>query len=313
MTSVASEPVEQAAQWHVIMQSGEADSHDEKAFYTWYSVPGNAKAYQRMDAIWTRFESVESALARSTLQQVLSEPSAIKNVQKNAHEKGRRSAGVIASASLAVCGFLFGLQTMPSDSMLAGYLSSGRLFSDYQTDVGEYQLVVLSDKTRIHLNTFSAINVEYTDTQRTIHLLQGEIKLDVAKDATRPLIVTSEQGSARALGTQFTVRVRDGRTDVTVTESRVQVCAETKNTLKTKGCEQLQAGEKTHISQHHVQPPQTLNPGFIRDWSRQQLIVDNQPVLNVLDELSRYQPGYMKINREALAQYTVSGYSLYMM
>lgn len=288
--------VQQAADWHVLMHSGEADGEDKRDFKQWHGISENAEAYQRLESIWGRFDEVETVPARKALQQVLLDTMPTGRAAK----KGRRAVAALAAIGLTMSiGLSF--KAAPKDGLLAGYFFSGRLFSDYSTGVGEQQLIVLSDKTRLLLNTFSAVNVEYTGKQRTIHLLQGEVQLDVAKDTLRPLIVVSEQGTVRALGTQFSVRDRGTITDVSVTESKVEVC-----TIQAH-CERLQAGEKTQLSQHHVQPPQTLNAGFRSDWSQQQLIVDDQPLLHVLDELSRYHIGHIRIDRKALALHKVSG------
>lgn len=297
--------IEQAANWHAVMHSGEANAEEKAEFKAWQAVPENAAAYQRMVSMWGTVDGSadeenhtprRNTLERNALESTLEDQRSAKRKIK------RRSTGTILSIGL-LASLLLSLQTMQSDDRLSAYLLSGRVFSDYSTSVGEHQVITLSDQTRVHLNTFSAINIEYTNEQRTIHLLQGEIYLDVAKDALRPLVVKSDQGSARALGTQFTVRDRGDVTEVTVTESRVEVCAE----ASSLPCQQLHAGERTVISHGQVSPTQTVNNGFTRDWSQQFLIVDNQPVLDVLDELSRYQSGYLRLDRKALANYTISG------
>lgn len=296
--------VQQAADWHVLMHSGEADSDDKKAFKQWHAIKDNAEAYRRLEAILGRFDEVETAPARKALQQVLLDKTPADKISK----KGRRSVAALASICLAISiGLSF--KTISRDSLLAGYLFSGRFFSDYRTDVGEQRTIVLSDQTRLRLNTFSAVNIEYTGKQRTIHLLQGEIQLDVAQDGARPLVVESAQGTARALGTQFIVRDRGAIIDVSVTESKVEVCTAIADLKRgeNRSCEQLQAGEKTQLSNHQVQPPQIINTGFISDWSQQQLIVNDQPLLDVLDELSRYRTGHIRIDRKALVQHNVSG------
>jgi ferric-dicitrate binding protein FerR (iron transport regulator) len=136
-----------------------------------------------------------------------------------------KTLGAIASSLLLVVVLIFSLQDNLSDNSFASYLLPGRLRSDYSTAIGEHKVIVLSDQTRIHLNTFSAINEEYTKDQCTIYLLQGEIQLDVAKDTTRPLIVFGDQGSARALGAPFIVRNHGTSTELSVMESLVEVCS----------------------------------------------------------------------------------------
>lgn len=298
------ERILQAAHWHSLMLSGEQSLDDEQAFNDWRLDAQNAEAYQRIVEMWGQVDVAELKPARKTLESVLSD-------QKGQRRKSRRrAAGAVASTFVLTVGLLFGIQTVPGESLWSCYLASGRLFSDFNTAVGEHQLIELSDGTRVHLNTFSAINVEYTQDHRAIYLLQGEVQLDVAKDTRRPLIVLSEQGSARALGTQFSVRDHGHRTEVSVTESRVEVCSlgEVSSAgLDDSRCEQLQAGEKTQVDQYRVQVPRAIDMGFTRDWGQQLLIVDNQPVLDVLDELSRYRSGYVRLDRAGLSDYTVSG------
>lgn len=313
--------IEQAAHWHTVMQSGEVSNAEQTAFNTWHAIAEHAQAYKRMALMWQQVDEVELAPARRTLHAVLTD----KTSQK---QRNKSIQSTFATLSLVVLGVSVGSHYINHDNRLVNYLSPGYLLSDHSTQIGESKVITLSDNTQIHLNTFSAINVEITQDQRIIHLLQGEIKLNVAKHKSKSLIVTTEQGTARALGTQFVVRERGNITDVTVTESRVEVCAvnnpqstlniqNTHNTHNTQStiensttenkCQQLTAGQQTHINNNTVLLPKNTRKQFIHDWSQHLLIVENQPVLKVLDELSRYHIGYLSIDRKALANHVVSG------
>ena len=67
------------------------------------------------------------------------------------------------------------------------------------------------------------ITVSYDRAQRHISLHQGEIFLRVARNVERPLVVATERGEVRALGTAFAVRLKDQGISVTVTEGRVVI------------------------------------------------------------------------------------------
>lgn len=297
--------IEQAAHWHTLMRSGAVTKSEQAAFNTWHAVSENAQAYQRMAVMWQQIDDVDLAPAKETLQAVLT---------GHKQQRTKHVFNTFGMAGLLVFGLVISAPYINQDNRLVNYISPGYLFADHNTDIGENIVITLSDNTRIHLNTFSAINVEFTKKSRVIHLLQGEIQLDVAKDANRALIVKTAQGTARALGTQFIVEERGDITDVTVTESRVEVCATNnkrkinhKTTFQKDHCQQLQAGQRTHIKNNLVLLPQPINTQFIHDWSQQLLIVENQPVLKVLEQLRRYHYGYLQIDRAALANYTVSG------
>ena len=320
------EPVEQAAHWHALMQSGDVSAEEASAFQHWHNDEQHAATYQRIIDMWGSVDRLESAAPantlRTTVEQVLADARSNHSTDHRADERAnskaagqrtkQRTATTLATAGLLVIGLVFGLQNVQPDSRLASYLLSGRLFADYSTATGEQRVITLADQTQVHLNTFSAINVEYRDQQRIIHLLQGEIRLDVAKDVNRPFTVVTDQGSARALGTQFSVHDQGDQTTVAVTESRVEVCATNRQYGELSGnqaapCQQLRAGQHTLISQHQVQPPQATNPDFTHDWAAQLLVVYNRPALELLDELARYHRGYLSIDREALKPYQVSG------
>ena len=94
--------------------------------------------------------------------------------------------------------------------------------ADQRTGVGERSQVVLADGSQVQLNSNSALDVKFDDQQRVIELLKGEMWVEVAKDAQRPFVVRTDQGTATALGTRFLVqRAVDGSTVVTVIESTV--------------------------------------------------------------------------------------------
>lgn len=289
------EIVSQAAHWHTLMQGETISDSDHSKFKAWLAqAPEYALAYQRIDSLWDDIDTVDPQRARDTVKAAL-----------NAHKNKTRQRSQSLAASGALLGMLlfFSIfQLAPGNQSLQEAVLSGRLFADYRTGVGEVQEITLSDNSRLRLNTFSSVDIEYTKTQRIIHLRQGELQINVAKDSARPLLVIGSQGSARALGTEFSVRDNENTLEVTVTESQVEVCA-----TDNQQCQIVQAGESTRITDLEVQLPQVVKSGFVIDWARQLLIVDEQPVLDVLDELLRYHKGLVKIDRKALADETVSG------
>src|SRR5262245_17760904 len=91
------------------------------------------------------------------------------------------------------------------------------------TDTGESRVVVLRDKSVMHLNTRSDVVVQLSRWERHIELVSGEVFFEVAPDTQRPFVVRSGWVSARALGTKFAVTKRADVTLVTVAEGRVLV------------------------------------------------------------------------------------------
>lgn len=94
----------------------------------------------------------------------------------------------------------------------------------YNTRLGEVKVTPLADGSVMTLNTASRVVVNFSDTQRSIRLLEGEALFDVAKDAARPFVVFAGDTLVRAVGTSFTVRrLGDAPVQVLVREGVVEV------------------------------------------------------------------------------------------
>ena len=287
---------EQAAYWHTLLQAGDLPEQKLVEFQQWFAEPENAIIYQRFEVMWQQVDSLDTGMAKATVTSVLKQQGAEQSIFKSGLKRTGAGLGM-----LVLCSFL-ALHAVDKEVLLSDMLLSGRVFADYSSDVGEVRTIKLPDDSVLTLNTFTSVDVEYTKHQRIIRLHQGEIQLDVATDSNRPLLVINDQASARALGTRFSVRDFGDQTEVKVTESSVEVCA-----YKVNNCQVLRAGESTQVVGSNVLAPELINPDYVIDWEKQLLIVNDQPLVKVLDELSRHYPGVMKINREGLKDHRVSG------
>ncbi len=91
----------------------------------------------------------------------------------------------------------------------------------YATAVGQQRSMTLADRSVVLLNTNSQIKVAYDNEYRNIRLLQGEAHFTVEKNAERPFRVYAGNGRVQAVGTAFSVYLKDDTVDVTVTEGTV--------------------------------------------------------------------------------------------
>jgi len=91
----------------------------------------------------------------------------------------------------------------------------------YATAVGQQLSMTLTDGSIVILNTNTQIKVDYDHEYRNIRLLQGEAHFTVAKNPVRPFRVYAGNGRVQAVGTAFSVYLRDDSVDVTVTEGEV--------------------------------------------------------------------------------------------
>lgn len=213
--------------------------------------------------------------------------------------KRRRKAGAVIVLLLMLGSAWLGLNLVPPAYLLA----------DYRTGVGEERTIELPDHSRVTLNTYSAIDVQFNDSQRRILLRQGEILVEVARDRSRPFVVATPQGTARALGTRYLVRRDAGVTTVTVLKSHVEACIDAGHKVRRDSltCVALHAGQRTRITADAVEAATNLDAYAESAWMQGRLAVDNRPLTEVLAELERYRTGRIRFDAAQLAPLRVSG------
>jgi transmembrane sensor len=92
----------------------------------------------------------------------------------------------------------------------------------YATGIGERRVVVLSDGSRIELNTNSKVVVRYRDGLREVELIRGEAVFDVAREA-RPFVVMAKAARLEAQRGEIVVRLRGDEAQVNVRQGLVSV------------------------------------------------------------------------------------------
>ncbi|MBR7633059.1 FecR family protein [Janthinobacterium lividum] len=170
------------------------------------------------------------------------------------------------------------------------------LLADLRSPTGQWQTHTLADGSRLTLGSHSAVNVHFNAGERHVELVRGDILVDVAKDAQRPFIVDSNQAAIRALGTRFSVRKEGGSTTLSMLESKVLAQVPQHPAVV------VQAGQRARITDDGVGPIVAIDAASVQEaWRAHQLVVDDQPLAEVLDELARHRPGQLHYDRAQIA------------
>ncbi|MGC6370788.1 FecR domain-containing protein [Pseudomonas sp. K2I15] len=269
----------EAADWMVQLQSGCATDEDRRAIAQWQGRSAqHAQAWQRAQAILGDFNSVPAAIAGDTLKRI-----------GRKKPLGRRQAlGLLLAAAPAAW---LAYRQVPWQQWTA----------DQHTAIGEQKNLTLPDGTRLLINTGSSLNIAFSDQVRRIELLKGEVLITTAKDsAHRPFIVQTRHGTARALGTRFSVRVGEQRSRVAVTEGAVELLPE----HASQGVI-VKAGEQGAFSADRVAFVQPLDVSALT-WENGMLLAQHMRLADLLDELGRYRAGVLRCH-DSVANLTVSG------
>jgi len=284
MTSI----VNQAAEWLLRLEEGVHDPAIEAEFQQWLALdPAHVRAVSLMQGMIASLEGLrqQSGVAHQAIQ------AGIRQEQRS--KQFRR--GIATTALLLIL-------ALPAKRILDVYPLSYWL-ADLHTAVAEWQSSTLPDHSQITLNGHTAVDVDFSANSRTVTLLQGEVLIDVAKDASRPFVVKTEHGSITALGTRFVVSRHPQFTEVQMLESKVKVKAGTQPALRPV----VKQGEGISFSAQNVGALHAIDPDSINDaWKLHQLVVQNQPLSDVLATLARHHKGYLRYDAEALSQYQVS-------
>lgn len=187
-----------------------------------------------------------------------------------------------------------------------------RLLADHRSAAGEQKAALLADGSRLLLAGGSAVNVRFVASLREISILDGEVLVDVAHDPARPFEVGTAEGRIVALGTRFLVRRSDGITEVTMLESRAAVsplgaAGEVAPRPAAAGSTILEPGQRIRLATGGQQRLEAVDPaGAEEAFRRRRLVVNGQPLADVLDRIAAERPGVMRVDPAAVADIRVS-------
>ena len=173
----------------------------------------------------------------------------------------------------------------------------------FQTAAGEQRTIALTDGSQITLNTRSSVEVRLGRATRDVRILRGEAFFVVAKDASRPFLVETSLGTARAVGTQFNVLTAAERVEIVTEEGKVWVAP----------AGDADAGVLTVAGQRATLVPGATRPALdkadlsrIANWRAHRLEFDNVPLEAALEEFSRYTPRAYRVATPEIGRISVS-------
>lgn len=286
----AATPAEQAAAWLVRISGDDPveRARSRQGFADWKSAdPRHAQAAARIEAFIDQVQAVRYTGHPMAARAALGAAAAGRRTRL------RRAAGVVALLlAVAVPGWL-----------VLGPASPGDLLADVRSGETDWIERTLPDGSRITLSGDTAVDLQFDAARRTVTLRHGDIRLDVAKDATRPFAVVTPVARIVALGTRFSVSHDRGTTGVEMFESRVSV----QPLAGPGGAVVVRAGERLELSRQGAGDLLHLDAARVEDgWRRHQLVLNDRPLPEVLAQLARHRPGGIRYDADRLQDLRVS-------
>lgn len=304
-SSPESSSTEQAAAWYARHRSGPLSEADEARFAAWLKTDAaNVTAWKEFGQLWARVEAVRDdptilALREAARRRMKARPSV-----PRAWGTG---AALVASVVLGVA-IWWGLRgsvpqpTRPPEPSLVRYAS---------TEIGERSILVLLDGSKVTLNTASAVRADYTGPERRVTVVRGEAFFNVAKDPTRPFIVSARSREVIAVGTAFDVRLQPQQLRVTLVEGKVRVVpassAAIDAAVKSALPVTLEAGMALVASDDGVNRIEKDDALRATSWLSGKLVFEDERLADVVAEMNRYCRQKLEIATAALGERKVSG------
>ncbi|MFI8479491.1 FecR domain-containing protein [Pseudomonas sp. NPDC078700] len=270
--------LQDAANWYLDLQEAPTNSELRASHHGWLAADAtHRQAWARLEKLQGKLAIVPAGLAQPALS--------------SASHKRR--------ASIKLLGLL--LMTGGVSGLAWQSTTFSNLRADQRTAAGERRSVRLDDGSTLQLNSATALNIDYSKKLREISLLQGEVLVQTAADQqARPLVVHTEQGSIRALGTRFLVRRENNLTQVRVLQHAVEVRTEQNLTpLRVNAGQQLWFGAGKTLA---LEPLESHADA----WINGMLIVSDWPLPRFIAELARYRSGVLRCD-PALSKLRISG------
>lgn len=282
--------LEEAAAWRVRLTDAGLVTSPE--FEAWRMEPANQAAWQQLSSVWDGLDNIAQAPEILVARQA-----ALADARAARRQRHRRQILAIAAV------------------LLVGLIGASGFWwlmrpDDYRTTLAERRVITLSDGSRLSLDTDTEVTVHYGKHDRSLHLLKGQARFDVAHDKRRPFSVVAGNQKIIATGTAFNIDLAGSRVLVTLIEGHVLVMEENDETGATGARPrtiELRAGQQ--LATGAIATPQIVpaNVQRVTAWTAGQLSFDDEPLWSVVDRVNRYSGTHLVIADPEVGAMKISG------
>lgn len=183
--------------------------------------------------------------------------------------------------------------------------------------VGSYpKMRAMPDGSTVYVNSGTELRVRYSQSARSVELIKGEALFKVVHNAAWPFRVLSGGAEIVDVGTMFDLSRSPGRTTITVLQGKVEVLqhgSAVEARIDSQFRPQvtplhLSAGEQVQVGPA-IPAPQvvTTDVRHVTDWLHRNISFDNRPLGEVIEEINRYAPVQVRIEKPQLRKLRVNG------
>lgn len=307
---------DRAAAWLAKRDSGRWSEDDERELQSWLEgATAHMVAFIRLEAVWSEARRLK-ALGAGMQPGIVPPPNSwhlspfLQRHDGNGTVDRSNEAPPLPSPprrSGSTRALAAGLVLAVAAALTWYFATSGY---DYRTPVGGLASIPMPDGSKVTLNTDSAIRLAVTDQIRGVELERGEAFFEVAKDPSRPFVVTVGHKRVVAVGTKFSVRRTADEVQVLVTEGKVWLEDDSLTAASRKTAGSVESATSTAQSgadgTSHSSAVRgrdggmLLVAGAVANAGESGVLVRNLPLIEVDDHLT-WRTGYLTFRDTPLA------------
>lgn len=275
---------------------------EAKAFASWkQSDPRHSVVFARVSSTWLGLDEMKADNDLAAMARSLRERAEGRSLQR--HRRTKFSVALLAAAAAIVFAFVWqaGSNHAPATER-------------YQVIASAARQLQLPDGSVAELNGDSQIETAFTDGERRVRLVSGEVHFVVAKDASRPFLVSAGPVVVRAVGTAFNVRLDDTAVDVLITEGKVRIepRSEMAN-ARPEQVENLVAGQRGTVDVSQPAPviavttPRNEEVDEVLAWRSARLVFKDTPLDEVIHAFNQHNRRRFTLGDPTLSERRLTG------
>ena len=286
---------QEAARWFARMRAGPGSKAERLALQNWLDQhASHREAYLKVIDLWS-----ETGRMRANAEVLAMREAALRRYASRRRFSTARplAVGVASIALTASAIWLLRTTTAPPTQA-------------FQTGVCQTATVALADGSQLTLDTDTAVHTRIGLRRRDVFLDRGRAFFKVAKDHSRPFVVTAQGKSVTATGTAFEVTAEPRRFEVFLVEGHVRVSQPT---------DRRQGGRSDQMTADLDPGTRLIGSGdgrwiLAKDssgvdlaWMQGELVFDNKRLGDIVADMNRYSRRKILIEDPRVAARTIYG------
>lgn len=168
------------------------------------------------------------------------------------------------------------------------------------------QDIILPDHSKITLDAKSSIEILYKKNTREVFLQKGKAVFEVSSNKNRPFYVKSNSILVQVVGTKFEVNKKERSVIISVLEGIVSI--KYGQNTKSRILALLEKGDSLDISnQGKINSLNKINIEKIAMWKSEKLIFEQTPLIQVINNFSKYLNKDIDIQLNNKDTYPITG------